>query len=424
VTLKRAVILSSLALLGACAHGMRAQSGTPADMKPSMLPSPKPAPLLDPNRIRSLASNSAEWLSYIERSRAQRQKDSLVMAAELNGIGKAEMERAPYSHGFEIESSMTAAWLASDSAREIAQALLSFQTPNGGWSKHVDYSKGTRRKGQSWFSESSEWQWIATIDNSSTTGQMQFLRMIDSVRPDARYRDAWKRGFDYLLAAQFPNGCWPQVWPLGGGYHDAATFNDDATTNVLATLQQAADGKPAYLNETERAAARRAVERGIECVLDAQFVVNGKPTVWGQQHDPLTLAPTSARSYELTSLTAQESANLMRFLIRQKNPSARIVASIDGAASWLKSHSLYGYTYDFQTGRHVSPGAGPIWARMYEIGTDKPIFSDRNGIKLYDWDQLRDRRLGYAWYTYAPVLALRQYENWARKYSNAPPGNE
>jgi hypothetical protein len=53
---------------------------------------------------------------------------------------------------------------------------------------------------------------------------------------------------------------------------------------------------------------------------------------------------------------------------------------------------------------------------MYEIGPNKPIFSDRNGIKLYDWNQLKDRRQGYGWYTYAPVLALRQYENWARKH--------
>jgi PelA/Pel-15E family pectate lyase len=345
-------------------------------------------------------------------------KDSAVMADELRSIGKNEMIPAPYSHGFEITSRMTPQWLESDSARLIAANLLTFQTPNGGWSKHVDYSKGPRQKGQSWFSESNEWQWIATIDNSSTTEQMQFLLMIDSVRSDPVYRAAWKRGFEYLLAAQYPNGCWPQVWPLDGGYHDAATFNDDAATNVLTTLQQAVDGKPAFLSDAERSAARAAVARGIECVLNAQFVVDGKPTVWGQQHDPLTLEPTSARSYELTSLTAQESANLMRFLIKQKNPSPRVIASINGAAEWLKAHALYGYTYDFETGRHVSPGAGPIWARMYEIGTEKPIFSDRNGIKLYDWDQLEDRRLGYGWYTYAPVLALRQYENWARKYSS------
>jgi PelA/Pel-15E family pectate lyase len=371
--------------------------------------------MLSESRIRSVAKNPDAWLQYLERSRKQRAADSSVMAAELKGLGKSEMIPAPYTHGFEITREMTPAWLASDSARVLAENLLSFQTPNGGWSKHVEYSKGPRAPGQSWFSESNQWQWIATIDNSSTTEQMQFLAMLDSVRPNQRYKDAWMRGFRYLLASQFPNGCWPQVWPLDGGYHDAATFNDDAITNVLSTLQKASSGDPAFVTADQRELARKAVERGIECVLDAQFVVNGKPTVWGQQHDPLTLEPTSARSYELTSLTAQESANLMRFLMKQKNPSPRLVAAIDGAAAWLEAHKLSGYTYDFETGLHDAPGAGPIWARMYEIGTDKPIFSDRNGIKLYDWNQLKDRRLGYAWYTYAPVLALKQYETWARR---------
>lgn len=337
------------------------------------------------------------------------------MAAELKDLGRDTMVSAPYSHGFEITDAMTPRWLGTDSARVLAENLLSFQTPNGGWSKHVDYSKGLRAPGQSWFSESNQWQWIATIDNSSTTEQMRFLAVLDSVRPNERLKDAWMRGFRYLLSAQFPNGCWPQVWPLEGGYHDAATFNDDAITNVLSTLQRASNGDPSFVPAADRELARKAVERGTDCVLDAQFVVDGKPTVWGQQHDPLTLQPTNARSYELTSLTAQESANLLRFLIKQKNPSPRLVSSIEGAAKWLEAHKLYGYTYDFATGRHDAPGAGPIWARMYEIGTDKPIFSDRNGIKLYDWNQLNDRRLGYAWYTYTPVLALKQYDAWAKR---------
>lgn len=375
----------------------------------------RPEPLLSETRIKSIAKNPKEWLDYVARSRAQYSKDSTVMAAELSSLGKTEMIAAPYSHGFEVTRSMNKIWFASDSARTLAENLLSFQTPNGGWSKHVEYSKGPREKGQSWFSESNQWQWIATIDNSSTTEQMQYLAKVDSVQANPKYRDAWMRGYRYLIAAQMPNGCWPQVWPLEGSYHDAATLNDDAITNVLSTLQQASQGQPAYLDHEEREDAEEAVERGINCVLDAQFVVNGKPTVWGQQHDPLTLAPTSARSYELTSLTAQESANLMRFLMKQKKPSARMKASINGAAAWLEAHKLFGYTYDFETGMHVAPGQGPIWARMYEIGTDKPIFSDRNGIKLYDWNQLKDRRLGYGWYTYAPVLALKQYESWAKK---------
>jgi PelA/Pel-15E family pectate lyase len=374
-------------------------------------------PLLSEQRIKALARDPNAWLQYVARSRAQRTRDSVVMNVELRALARDTMSRAPYSHGFEITREMTPSWLGSDSARNIAANILSFQTPNGGWSKHVDYSH-PRERGQSWFSESNAWQWIATIDNSSTTEQMQFLVMVDSAQPNTAYRNAWSRGFRYLLAAQFPNGCWPQVWPLNGGYHDAATFNDDAITNVLATLQQAAHGKPAFLSDAERKTASEAADRGIECVLDAQFHVNGKPTVWGQQHDPLTLQPTNARSYELTSLTSQESANLLRFLIKQKNPSSRVIASIDGAAAWLEAHKLYGYTYDFATGRHEVAGAGPIWSRMYEIDTGKPIFSDRNGIKLYDWNELKDRRLGYGWYTYAPVLALKQYESWKRK--NAP----
>jgi PelA/Pel-15E family pectate lyase len=106
----------------------------------------------------------------------------------------------------------------------------------------------------------------------------------------------------------------------------------------------------------------------------------------------------------------------MRFLMKIKSPSARVVTSVHAAADWLKANQLSGFTYSFDGGRKEAPGAGPVWARMYEIGTNKPIFSDRNGIKLYDWNQLKDRRQGYGWYTYAPVLALRQYESWARRH--------
>ena len=90
---------------------------------------------------------------------------------------------------------------------------------------------------------------------------------------------------------------------------------------------------------------------------------------------------------------------------------------MNAAAEWLKANAAYGHTYDFGTGLHDSAGAGPIWARMYEIGTNKPIFSDRNGMKLYDWNQLNDRRHGYGWYTYAPAAALKQYEKWSRAHS-------
>ena len=116
----------------------------------------------------------------------------------------------------------------------LAEVILSFQAPNGGWSKHVDFSLHVRQQGESYFAESADWEWISTIDNGATTEEIRFLSRVDNARSRTpSTREAIRRGVDYLLASQFPNGCFPQVYPLQGSYHDAATFNDDATINVL-----------------------------------------------------------------------------------------------------------------------------------------------------------------------------------------------
>jgi PelA/Pel-15E family pectate lyase len=384
---------------------------------PSFRPAHDSIPLITKARIASLpAAQRHAWEIYLDSSNAQLKRDTAAMNVELARLGKTEMTRAPFSKGFEVDKHMTPEWFKTDSARLMADNILSFQAPNGGWSKHVDFTAGPRQPGQSYFSETNKWSWISTIDNSSTTEQLHFLAMAEAAKHDDRYVAAFNRGVKYLLAAQMPNGCYPQVWPLEGSYHDAATFNDDATTNTVSLLSEVAAGKYPYVESRSAERAKAAVDQAIDCFLNTQTLVNGKLTVWGQQHDPISLEPTSARSYELTSLTAQESANIMRFLMKIKSPSARVVTSVHAAADWLKAHQLSGFTYTFDGGRKDAPGAGPVWARMYEIGPNKPIFSDRNGIKLYDWNQLKDRRQGYGWYTYAPVLALRQYENWARKH--------
>lgn len=384
---------------------------------PSYRPAHDSIPLITKARIAALpAPQRRAWEIYLDSSNAQLKRDTAAMNLELAKLGKTEMVRAPFSHGFEVDEHMTAAWFTTDSARRMADNILSFEAPNGGWSKHVDLSVGPRQPGQSYFSESEKWSWISTIDNSSTTEQLHFLALAEAAKHDDRYVAAFNRGVKYLLAAQYPNGCYPQVWPLEGSYHDAATFNDDATTNTASLLQEVASDRYSYVDAKSVAAAKLAADKTIDCFVNTQAVVNGKLTVWGQQHDPISLEPTSARSYELTSLTAQESANIMRFLMKIKSPSARVVSSVHAAADWLKANQLSGFTYTFDGGRKETTGAGPVWARMYEIGTNRPIFSDRNGIKLYAWNQLKDRRQGYGWYTYSPVLALRQYASWASKH--------
>jgi len=358
------------------------------------------------------------WTSYLARSRRQHARDSLVMAAELASIGATEMRRAPYAHGFEITAGMTPAWLASDSGRRLAAVVRSYQAPNGGWSKHVDFTRGPRQPGVSWFGESTKWQWISTIDNGATTSEMRFLAMADAARPDARDRDGFLRGLRYLIAAQAPNGCWPQVWPLEGSYHDAITFNDDATVNAATLLREVGDGAFAFVPAPMRSAARGAIPRVVDCMVKTQVVVDGTPTIWGQQHDPLTFAPVSARSYEMASLASRESAGIASFLMALPAPDARAVSAVHHAADWFKANEIFGYVYA-PYARRDSAGAGPLWARMSEIGTNKPVFSNREGIRLYDYERLTDRKQGYQWYSYEPAAMLKAYDVWAAKHPRA-----
>jgi len=375
-------------------------------------------PLLADSRLARLPPAEREaWAAYVRTSKDWRARDRALLAGELRAAGRERMTRAPYvRESFEVKRWMTDEWMRGDSARRIAETILSFQTPSGGWSKHVDMRAGPRAPGQSFFSETDEWQYIATLDNDATTSELRFLALAGRAAPDPRYGAAFLRGVGYLLASQLPNGCWPQVWPLQGGYHDAATFNDDATVNAAALLRDVAKGDFAFVPATTRDTASRAFDRAIECILRSQVTVDGKRTIWGQQHDPLTLAPAPARSYEPAALATKESAGVMRLLMSLPAPDARVVAAVHAAAAWFRAHAIYGYTYDFAAGRREQAGAGPLWARMAEIGTDRPIFSNRDGVRLYDYERLTDRRTGYGWYSEEPAAALRQYERWAARH--------
>jgi PelA/Pel-15E family pectate lyase len=373
--------------------------------------------LVRADRIAALPPAQREaWTRYVEDSRRLAARDRATMDAELRAAGLARMTRAPYAGAaFDLGERMSDEWFRSDTARRIADNLLTFQTPSGGWSKRVDFSR-PRRPAESYYSESDGWTYIPTIDNGATTGQLRFLARAYAAHGDARYRDAYLRGLDYLLRAQSPNGCWPQVYPLAGGYHDAITFNDDAVVNVLGVLDDVGAGRVAFVPEAERARAAAAARRGVDCLVATQVVVNGRRTVWGQQHDPLTLEVIPARSYELAGLSGRESAGIMTYLMRLAAPAARVVDAVHAAADWFRATAIHGYEYDFETGLRAKAGAGPIWARLSEIGTNRPIFANREGVKLYDWNQLTDRRRGYAWFGTEPGSALKKYEKWARSH--------
>ena len=317
------------------------------------------------------------------------------------------------------------AWYGSAEAKRIANSLLAFQFKNGAWDKNMDMSVTPALKELDKLKREGH----TNIDNGATYTQMQYLARVYTAQPEPRFKQAFDRALQYLLEAQYPNGGWPQFYPLRKGYYTHITYNDDAMASVLQLLRSISDRKPEYLfvNDKDRQKAQDALQKGIECILKTQVKVNGKLTVWCAQHDEVTMAPAKARSYELPSLSGSESVGIVEFLMGVTNPSQEIIASIEGAVGWFEAVKIKGIRlerkpvdgspkgYDLVV---VPDAAAPAqWARFYDVATNKPMFCGRDGVVKSTIAEIEyERRNGYRWYVDRPARLLeRAYPEWRKR---------
>lgn len=387
-----------------------------------------PAEPLTEARIAALpAGERAPWLAYLRRSHAAMAADKVALAAERRGL--TEIPSGP-SVGTPASMPLdrAATWYAGAEAARVAENIVSFQTPAGGWSKNHDRTAAPRRRGQSWVvgqdpriarlpgAAEPGWTYVGTIDNGATHGELRFLARVQGQRAGAdgdRYRASFVKGLRYLLAAQFPNGGWPQIYPLQGGYHDAITFNDGGMPQVAMLLAEvgARDEPYRFVPADLAAAAGAAARRATALVLRTQVTIDGKRTIWGQQHDPLTLVPVGARNFEPAALSTDESVDLVVYL-RRYGGEAGAAAARD-ATAWLKAKALrdvaWGPAADAAQGRMLvgKPGAGPLWPRYFSIAEGVPIFGDRDRAIHDDVNQITlERRNGYSWFNTRPCRLL------------------
>jgi PelA/Pel-15E family pectate lyase len=328
-------------------------------------------------------------------------------------------------------------WYGSREAIRIADNLILFQRASGGWPKDIDMAAVLNEDQKADLAIRKN-RIDSTIDNGATYTQMAYLARVFSAAKIARYKEAFIKGLDFLLEAQYENGGWPQFYPKPTGYHKHITFNDDAMTGVMNILRGISRREPAFafVDAGRRAKAEKAIERGIECMLKCQIVVDNRLTVWCAQHDEVTFAPAPARSYEKVSLSGSESANIVRFLMGIERPDRRVIESIRAAVAWLETAKLTGIKqieikdaslpqgFDrVIVADKSTPSVGPLWARFYEIGSNRPIFSGRDGIIKYSLAEIEhERRIGYNWYTNAPAsLLAKDYPAWEKRLAAEAP---
>ncbi|MBR4301970.1 MAG: pectate lyase [Bacteroidaceae bacterium] len=358
--------------------------------------------------------------------------------AAVNGVENVELKN--------IVRNMPDDWYATQEAEMVADSVLAYQFPSGGWAKNQNWH--WLEIGMKAYERASVRQQIqsksgigSTFDNSATIQELQFLSKMYKATRKKIYRKAFLKGFEYMLEAQYDNGGWPQYYPLkireDGSYDYSVhiTFNDDVMTNIMRMMRDIAAGNKApydalKLRKADLKRAQDAFEKAVDCVLDCQIKRDGKPTVWCQQHHYETLEPVGARIYEFPSFTGcGEIPKVLELLMEIENPSDELKVAIEGAVEWLRNHAIYGYrheTYINEWGmsdRRLVPdkNAKPLWARYYDLETERPYFADRDGKRYDNYEDIsHERRNGYSWINNNTQKVLDKYPKW---YTKHHPGN-
>ena len=326
-----------------------------------------------------------------------------------------------------VATQMPENWYGSEESKAVAENVLLYQRDSGGWPKNTPFHKPLTIAGKAKVADDKGLN-DAILDNDATTTEMKFMAKMYNKTKTESYKSSFNKGLSFILDAQYNNGGWPMFWPLRKGYYTHITFNDNAIVNILTLLRDVYEKKPLYASITSPenfSRAKPAYDKGIDCILKTQIIVRGKPTIWCAQHDEITLLPAKARAYELPSFSGGESAGIIKLLMSIPDPSPAIIKSVEGAVEWLDSHRLKNTRWDSFTNKDglkdrkivTDPKAGDMWARFYDLETEKPYVCDRDGIKKKSLEEIGyERRNGYSWYTDAPQEVFDKYPSWKVKW--------
>lgn len=323
-------------------------------------------------------------------------------------------------------SKKSASWYRTDQAATVAENILSWQDPAlGGW----PLMNTIREKNRGEPSQAGPWG-VRPALIKATVNEIRFLARAHQATEREAYANAAARGLDFIYAAQYETGGWPHSYPLRDDYSRYATYNDDEMPDLMALLQEVATAPEfGFVGREGRARARAAFDRGVDFVLKSQIRVDGVLTAWGQQHDEITYEPRAARAFEPVAISGGESASVLHMLMHIREPSDEVKEAIEAGVQWYRDAQIDGLRLIRENGdREVVPDANapPMWARFYEIGTMRPIFQGRDGVRRYAMAEIeKERRGGYAWYNYSGTAVFEHYERWKeqREWDRQRPAN-
>jgi len=281
-------------------------------------------------------------------------------------------------------------------AEKAASAVVRGQRPEGGWNYMIDFA-GEESISQ-WYNTIGKNGWRleefqhyygnSTFDDKVTADAARFLLRIYLEKKDPIYKAALEKVIDFILKSQYPEGGWPQRYPLRydfskngkPDYSSLFTFNDDVIWENIHFLVQCYQNlsKDDYTDAI----------RGMDFYLLTQHSSGG----WAQQYD-MDLNPAGARSYEplalLPSTTYKNAMLLLRFNELTGDP--KYLDGIPGAIEWLELTRLPEYASE--GGRYTHP-------TFVEPETNIALYVHRKGSNV---------KYGYYYYDDHDTLLLGHY---------------
>lgn len=282
---------------------------------------------------------------------------------------------------------LTGSQVCLEAAREAAHALVAGQLKSGGWDARFELDPEARKRyAYRTDGEGAGKVNYTTFDDNKTQSALMLLMLVDEALKfgDVSIHEAADYALQQILAAQYPNGGWPQqfagppdparfpvkrasypdTWPREfpkQDYRSFYTLNDDNMADILGMLFQAAR---IYGRED----CRRAAERTGDFFLLAQMP-DPQPG-WAQQYDA-DMHPVWARKFEPPALSGSESQRVMSALLDlyEWTGERKYLAPVPRALNYYQTC--------------LRPDGN--LARFYELRTNKPLYFTKD-YQLTDSD--------------------------------------
>lgn len=297
-------------------------------------------------------------------------------------------------------------------AKKAANALVYGQHPLGGWHYFIEFDKPGLAQ---WYRDVfSNFKWgmeeyrhyygNCTFDDDVTAGATRFLMRLYLATLDPAYKEPLDRALAFVRMAQYPNGGWPQRYPLRHEFaHDGLpdytscyTYNDGVIPNNIALLVEAYERLG---DERNMEAARRG--------MDFLIISQGPEgqAGWADQHR-MDLKPAWGRTHEHAGYMPGYTVRTIRALqdAWRVTGDRRYLKPIPAALNWLQKSAL-----------ETFPDGSVALANWYEYGTNRPIRRVRTervnaeGYGLWEWTYGEAGRIRHI-----DVTALREeYERLA-----------